>query len=122
LRALRAEDAAWLVFANNLVGGLVLLPWALTAHVSLDASQWSMAALLGVLQLGVPYLLFARGVRTVQASEAALLTLLEAVLNPIWVWAFLSEVAPLSTWIGGILILTGLVVRYTLFSPKYRRE
>jgi len=106
------------VLLNNVVAAAMLLPWALTFDVSLDAVQWTVMAALGVLQMGVPYLLFAVGVRTVPASEAALITLLEAVLNPIWVWLFLSEAAPLSTWIGGMLILSGLVVRYTVFAPR----
>ncbi len=118
LRVLRGEQAAWLVFLNSLVAGLVLLPWVLSFDVTLTTIQWSVIGGLGVFQMGVPYLLFAVGLRYVQASEAALLTLLEAVLNPIWVWLFLSEVAPLSTWTGGMLILAGLVVRYTLFAPK----
>lgn len=117
LRALRALDSAFLVLANNVVAGLVLLPWALSVDVSLDAVQWSVVAALGVLQMGVPYLLFARGLRSVKASEAALLTLIEAVLNPVWVWLLWGEVAPLSTWAGGTLILAGLVVRYTWFRP-----
>jgi drug/metabolite transporter, DME family len=117
LRALRTCDSAFLVLANNVVAGLVLLPWALSARISLDGVQWSVIAALGVLQMGVPYLLFARGIRSVKASEAALLTLIEAVLNPVWVWLLWGEVAPLSTWIGGSLILTGLVVRYTWFRP-----
>jgi drug/metabolite transporter (DMT)-like permease len=116
LRVLRSEQAAWLVFLNNIVAGLVLLPWVLTFDVSLSGVQWSVIAALGMLQMGTPYLLFAIGVRSLQASEAALITLFEAVLNPIWVWLFLSEVAPLSTWTGGLLILTGLVVRYTVFA------
>ncbi|MGE0378633.1 MAG: DMT family transporter [Planctomycetaceae bacterium] len=118
LRALRGEQAAWLVFLNSIIGGMVLLPWVWTFDVSLDTVQWTVIGVIGVLQMGVPYLLFAVGVRAVQASEAALITLLEAVLNPIWVWMFLSEVAPLSTWTGGLLILAGLVVRYTLFAPR----
>src|SRR5690606_7728627 len=81
LRALRGQDAAFLVFANNVVAGLVLLPWALSVDVSLDGVQWSVVAALGVFQMGVPYLLFARGLRSVKASEAALLTLIEAILN-----------------------------------------
>ncbi|MCA9108556.1 MAG: EamA family transporter [Planctomycetaceae bacterium] len=118
LRTLRGEQAAWLVFLNSLVAGLVLLPWVLTFDVVLTPVQWTVIGCLGIFQMGVPYLLFALGVRVVQVSEAALLTLLEAVLNPIWVWIFIGEVAPLSTWIGGMLILAGLVVRYTVFAPK----
>src|SRR5690606_31196144 len=108
----------WLVFLNNIVAGAMLLPWVLNFDVSPTSAQWMVIGALGILQMGVPYLLFAVAVRTVQASEAALITLLEAVLNPIWVWMFLGEVAPVSTWTGGLLILAGLVVRYTIFAPK----
>lgn len=118
LRALRGEQAAWLVFVNSLVAGLVLLPWVLTFDVTITPIQWTVIAGLGIFQMGVPYLLFALGLRYVQASEAALLTLLEAILNPIWVWLVLSEVAPLSTWIGGLLILVGLVARYAFFATR----
>ncbi len=120
LRALRGEDAVWLVLLNNLTAGLLLLPWALSQHVSLNATQWLIVASLGVLQMGIPYLLFARGVRSVSAQEASLITLIEAVMNPIWVWLFLGEVASSATWIGGMLILSGLVVRFTLFAPRLK--
>lgn len=115
MRQMRDEEGTWLVFVNNLVGGLVLLPWTLQMDVPLTTVQWSIVGALGVLQMGVPYLLFARGIRTVPASEAALITLVEAVLNPLWVWLLLGEVAPMSTWMGGGLILAGLAGRYVNF-------
>ncbi len=116
MRALRGEDAVWLVFLNNLTAGLLLLPWVLARPVPLDGVQWLIIAALGIMQMAVPYLLFAQGVRTVRAQEASLITLIEAVLNPLWVWIFLGEVASTATWIGGLLIFTGLVLRFTLFS------
>jgi drug/metabolite transporter (DMT)-like permease len=120
LRSLRDEDGYWLVLVNNLAAGLTLLPWVLGMQVSLDAQQWGMIAAFGVIQLAIPYLLFARALRGVSAHEAALLTIIEAVLNPLWVWMFIGEVAPASTWIGGSLIMTGLILRYTLFAPAPR--
>jgi drug/metabolite transporter (DMT)-like permease len=116
LRSLRDEDGYWLVFVNNLAAGLTLLPWVLSRQISLDVPQWSMIAVFGVIQLAIPYLLFARALRGVSAHEAALLTIIEAVLNPLWVWLFIGEIAPASTWIGGSLIMVGLVLRYTLFA------
>jgi hypothetical protein len=41
--------------------------------------------------------------------------LLEAILNPFWVWLFWGEAVASSTWIGGGFILTGLLVRYVVF-------
>ncbi|MFG0333252.1 MAG: DMT family transporter [Maioricimonas sp. JB049] len=114
-RVLRGESALWLVFVCNLTGGLGLLPWVLGLDVQLTPAQWGLTAALGVLQLGVPYVLFARAVRVVTAQEAALITILEAVLNPIWVAMFVGELASLATWLGGSSIVVGLVLRYTVF-------
>ncbi|HUG93477.1 MAG TPA: DMT family transporter [Planctomycetaceae bacterium] len=122
LRVLRTEAAAWLVALNHAVAGLVLLPWVLSRGVSLDAGQWALVALLGVVQMGVPYILFARAVRSVTAREAALLVLLEPVLNPFWVWLVWGETPPASTLAGGALIVGGLALRYTLLRPRAVRS
>jgi drug/metabolite transporter (DMT)-like permease len=118
LRGLRQQDPAWLVLLNNLVGGVVLLPWVLTFDVRLDGTQWAVVAAFGVIQLGIPYILFARGLQSVTAQEASLITIIEAVLNPLWVWLLLGEMAPAATWIGGGLIVGGLVLRYTVLAPR----
>lgn len=117
LRALRDEDGWWLVLLNNAVAGLLLLPWVWTFPVTLTLLQWSVLAGFGVVQLAIPYILFAAAVRTVRAHEAALITILEAVLNPLWVWLIIGEAASAPTWLGGGLIVLGLVLRYTLFAP-----
>jgi drug/metabolite transporter (DMT)-like permease len=122
LRALRDEDGWFLILINNAVGGLLLLPWVWSMHVSLSGVQWSVVAGFGVVQLAIPYILFAQAVRTVRAHEAALITILEAVLNPLWVWLFVGEAAAASTWLGGGLIVLGLVLRYTVFIPRPAQE
>jgi drug/metabolite transporter (DMT)-like permease len=65
-----------------------------------------------VVQLAIPYALFARGVRDVQAPEAALITLLEPVLNPIWVYLRHGERPADATLIGGAFLLAGVALRY----------
>jgi len=118
LRALRKEDSAWLIVLNHAVGGLVLLPWVFSVDINLRTDQWILAAVLGVLQMGIPYILFARGLRSVRTQEAALLSLLEPVLNPVWVWLVWDLSATSETWIGGTLILSGLAIRYLLFPSR----
>ncbi|HTI49896.1 MAG TPA: EamA family transporter [Planctomycetaceae bacterium] len=112
LRALRAEDAIWLVVLNHLVSGLLLVPWVASRGLLPIGHQWSVLIVLGGLQMGLPYVLFCRGVASVSAQEAGLLTLLEAILNPLWVWLFWREEVPAAVWIGGGLILAGLLARY----------
>lgn len=115
LRFLRDEDPAWLITLNHLVSALVLLPWALSRGVLPSVDQWLVIFVLGAFQMAVPYVLFARGVATVTAQESALLTLIEALLNPFWVWLFWGEEVSTATWIGGGWILSGLMLRYAIF-------
>jgi len=115
LRQLRDESPAWLVALNHLVSGLVLLPWGITFATSLSRPQWGMMAVLGTVQMALPYVLFARSFRYVTAQEAGLFTLLEPILNPLWVWIFWGERVEAPTWIGGSLILMGLLLRSTVF-------
>lgn len=111
LRFLRDESSAWLIWLNHVVSGAVLLPFVATALPQLDLSQHLLLALLGGVQMALPYVLFARGLRSITAQEASLITLLEPLLNPLWVWLFWGEHVPQATWIGGALILCGLALK-----------
>jgi len=116
LRHLRSENSFWLIFLNHLVAGLILLPAVFWLHVPLSPMQWTLIAVMGVFQMGLPYVLFAKAVQHISVQEAALITLLEPILNPCWVWIFWGESVPESTLLGGGLIIAGLLARYCLFS------
>ncbi len=69
---------------------------------------------LGLMQMGAAYLLFLRGLRTVTASTASLLSLLEPAVSPIWVWLGTGERPGLATMAGGALMLGSLAARAAL--------
>ena len=115
LRHLRNESTAWLVALNHIIAGLVLLPWAISLNVQLDVTQWLLAAGFGIVQMGLPYYLFARGVRYLSAQEAALIALTEPIFNPVWVALVWREPVSATTWIGGAFIVGGLAIRYLRF-------
>ena len=118
LRWLRDEDAAWVTVLNHAFSGLVLLPFVLTRHIELTALQWSLVAFLGVFQMGLPYVLAARGVAVLSVQESALLVLLEPILVPLWAWLCWGEHLGWPTLIGGGLILGGLAVRYAMWPDR----
>ena len=82
----------------------VALPRALLGPAG-TATDWLLIAYLGSVQVGLSYILLARGSRHVPALEASLLLLLEPVLNPLWVWLFQGERPGTATLGGGALIL-----------------
>ena len=119
LRWLRDEDSAWLTLLNHFVSGVVLLPIVLPRGIELQPLQWLLIALLGIVQMGLPYVLAARGIALVTVQEAALLLLLEPLLNPLWVWLCWGEHVGWSTVIGGGLILGGLAIRYVIWPEPH---
>jgi drug/metabolite transporter (DMT)-like permease len=119
LRRLRNEDAVWLIALNHSVTALVLLPVVIWRGGWPEMSQWPYLIALGVIQMGIPYILFARGVRSVASHEASMIALLEPVLLPVWVVLVLGFVPAWWTIAGGVLILSGLLLRYLpLPSPR----
>lgn len=113
LRSLRQQSPRWLTLWNHLGSALVMLPLVLP----LTPPSWPQLGVLllfGVLQMGLPYWLLARGLRVVSAPEAGAITLLEPVLMPIWAYLVspATETPQLPTLLGGAIILAALAYRY----------
>jgi drug/metabolite transporter (DMT)-like permease len=113
LRHLRAENGAFLVALNQLTSAAVLFPYVVYQGVWPSPWQLAVLATFGFCQMGLPYLLFARGLRSVTSQEASLIVLLEPVLVPVWAYLAWAETPAWWTLAGGGLILTGLIVRYS---------
>ena len=89
------------------------LPFA-WRHLGLDAKGALLVLFLGVVQLGISYVLFVGGLKTVPAAEASLLGMLEPMFNPLWAFLGLGE-RP-STWaaLGGAIVLAAVAGRTVL--------
>lgn len=100
---------------GNFLTFLVCLPFIIRADF--DVTSVIVLLVLGVFQLGISYILFSEGTRYVSALEASLITLVEPLLNPIWVMLFKSEVPSYFTIIGGFIVIATMVAR-TLIKTK----
>ena len=78
---------------------------------------------LGAVQLGLQYILLTMGARHVRAAEVALLTRLQTILAPLWVWLAVGEVPATTTLIGGavLLLAVGLHAAWSLRGPPQGR-
>ncbi len=74
--------------------------------------QFLVLIVFGVFQMGIPYWLMARGLQSVRAQEAGIITLLEPILNPMWTYLVSGEAPAVYTYLGGALILAALLWRY----------
>jgi len=90
-------------------------PFASTAAGG--AKDTVLLVLLGVAQIGLGLIFLTIGGRLIPAAEVALLTLLEIVLGPLWVWIVVSQGPSTSTVIGGLIVL-GAVVFDSVSMPE----
>jgi drug/metabolite transporter (DMT)-like permease len=67
-----------------------------------------LLATIGFGQMGLGMALFTVGARLIPAAEAALITLLEVVLAPIWVWIGIGESPGTATLIGGAIVVVAV--------------
>jgi DME family drug/metabolite transporter len=119
LRHLRDEDGTWLVLVAHATAWLTLWPFTPTDSEPLTMEQWVSVIVMGAVLMAVPYWLFSQSLRTVTVQEAALLPLIEPILNPCLVWLAWQEPVSGSTLLGGGLILGGLVLK-AIFVPSPR--
>ncbi len=111
IRQMRDSDSAAVTVFNNLGSALLLLPAALlVGSLMVSPRAWILLIVMGVVQFGVPYYMYTLGLVRVRAYQAALITLLEPVLVPVWTYLAVKETVPTTTVIGGGVILVALVV------------
>ncbi len=68
-------------------------------------------AFLGIIQIGLAYVLFSYGIARVGAAEALLIGMIEPVLNPVWVFLVLGEAPGWWAVLGGLVIVAAVAGR-----------
>jgi len=94
-------SSLWLVAVGGTFG----------SPASVDGTELALLFLFGACQLGIGFILFTTGARLIPAGEAILLSLLETVLGPIWVWVWptLHEYPGDYALIGGALVIAAVI-------------
>jgi len=115
----RASSAIY----GNLIVVLVCGPSFLGAmRRGISATDFACIAYLGLIQIGLAYILFtgamARGLRSLDAS---IVGYIEPVLNPVWVFLFLGERPSGWAIIGGAIIIMS-VISHILVEAKTKGE
>lgn len=122
MRKNRPEYQFSSIFYGNVLISLVCLPSMFTIEY-LSLADFSMIAFLGIFQIGLAYAVFSYGLKRVYAIEASLISMIEPVLNPFWVFIGYGEVPAFLAIVGGIIILTAISIRaFILESPAIQNR
>lgn len=98
------------VLLGNVITALIGIPF-LAGNLP-SALDWPPLILLGVVQLGLPYVLYSLAIKHVSALDAILVPVLEPLLSPIWVFVMLGEAPGGWAAVGALVILASATFRY----------
>jgi drug/metabolite transporter (DMT)-like permease len=94
---------------------VAFLPFA--APGSIDGGDVGWLAALGIGQIGLGFALLTVGARLIPAAQVGLITLLEIVLGPLWVWLALDERPSTLTLAGGVIVIVAIVIQTRAGAP-----
>ena len=97
---------------GGLVAALIVLP--LAAPTSVTLADMGYLATSGFVVLPLGFGLLAVAPRYLPAPEVGLITLLETILGPLWVWIALAEDPGVRTLVGGAIVVGTLAVNTLL--------
>lgn len=112
MRAQKDANPMESVILGNLLNAVICLPIGFS--ISMPQGGLIPLVLLGVVQLGLSYLLYSFAVRYVSALQTVLLTMLEPLLNPVWVFLATGERPGMLAISGGIVVLFMVVLHAIL--------
>jgi drug/metabolite transporter (DMT)-like permease len=93
---------------------LVFAVFAPFAHAGeLTGSNLGYVALLGIVQMGLGLFFLSLGARLISAADVALITQLENVLGPLWVWLAGIEHPSAATLAGGVIVIAAVAMEVT---------
>ena len=98
------------VILGNIIAAVIRVPFVMGSAPGSSAS-WPGLLLLGLFQLGLSYVFFTAAIKHVPALDASLITVIEPILNPIWVLILVGEKPAPWAILGGVIVLGSITAR-----------
>ncbi|MCU1399528.1 MAG: hypothetical protein JWN62_2637 [Acidimicrobiales bacterium] len=101
---------------SMVIGAVASIPFA--HPFAIDRHDLIILLAYGFAQLGVGLAIFSVGAARAPATDVALLSMLEPIMGPIWVWVFLAEYPGVPALIGGTIVFVALAVHTVYASSR----
>ena len=108
LRLQKDSGAAETLILGNMIAFVVGMIWIPNNEVNLK--EGAIIFYLGVIQLGLPFILLTQAIKVLTAVETVLIQTLEPILSPIWVAIIILEFPSPIAFVGAFLVLTAVLL------------
>ena len=113
LRKQKDDSPSDSILLGNILTLVIGLP-VIVGGTEFDLNSIILILLLGVMQLGIPYILYTTAIKHVTALDAIIFPIIEPILNPLLVFIVLGETLGAWSVFGGALVLSGVIFRAIL--------
>ena len=100
-----------------MTGGLGFLAGHAGGGFDVAPRDLLLLAAMGILQLAIPLVFYAKGARSVPAITLSLIVMLDAVINPLWPWLAVGETPERAAFIGGFIIVGAVII--SIFGSRW---
>ena len=105
------------ILFGHILTALLGIPMMLVFDTPFTGSAVTGILLLGIVQLGIPYVLYGIAVQYCSPLACSLICMVEAIFNPIWVFLYSGEAPSVVALIGGALVLATVAI-WAILSQK----
>ncbi|MEO8209630.1 MAG: DMT family transporter [bacterium] len=113
----KTESTIIYIVTGNILVCLFCFP-VIYDKLVVDSTQLLILLYMGIFQIGISYIIFNEGIKYISATESMIIAMLEAILNPIWVYLGVGEVPTIYSIIGSVIIILAIVWRNFFVKPK----
>ncbi|SHI01435.1 Threonine/homoserine efflux transporter RhtA [Sporobacter termitidis DSM 10068] len=110
------------ILLGQLLTALIGLPFAFFTQGTVSVTTVSAVVVLGVLQIGIPYIFLGLAVRYCPPLPCCLIGAVEPLLNPVWVLLFNGERPGPFALVGGVIIIAAVTAQCVLQAKAPARE
>ncbi|MEG1869424.1 MAG: DMT family transporter [Oscillospiraceae bacterium] len=109
------------VFIGHILTALISVPFIVTNPPTLTVQSVGIITILGVFQLGIPYVMYTVAIRKLPVLTCSFISMLEPLLNPIWVALFVGEVPGPFALIGAFIVICSILL-WSVYSAKQEQQ
>ncbi len=113
LKKMKNADFESSILLSQSISFIIFMPWYFQ-ETDFAVSNFIYIILLGVFQMGIAYVLLAKGLNLVSPVAASLTSTIEPVLNPIWVAIFYGEFISPIAMVGAVIVISASTLYHLL--------
>ncbi|MFR5602050.1 MAG: DMT family transporter [Lachnospiraceae bacterium] len=110
------------VLLGHLMAAAVGIAASFFYPTPVNATNIAVILILGIVQLGVPYTLYAIAARNCSPLSCSLIGMIEPLLNPVWVFLFVGERPGFFALVGGGIVLVTVAVWSVISAAEPKRK